>query len=413
MRVGQAVVLIGGLGTRLGVLTRDVPKPLLDVDGRPFLEYVVAHLARFGVTEILLLAGYHGALVRERYDGRRLFGATIAVSIEPGPLGTAGALVHAADRLGDRFLLCNGDTFFDADLLPLLRLADDSGCEAAMLLREVDGGGRYGCVDLGADGAIRRFLEKPADGDGPALINSGIYLVRREPILAAIDATPASLERDVFPKLVARGALRGVRASGYFVDIGIPDDLAAARTELPRRRTRPAVFLDRDGVLNLDAGYTHRPGQLEWVETAPAAVRMLNEAGFYVLVVTNQAGVARGYYDEAAVRSFHAQMQDDLLREGAHVDGFYHCPHHPDGTVEGFAIRCDCRKPEPGLLRQAASDWPIDASQSFLVGDKDSDLAAAAAFGVRGVKYEPGGPLLAELVAHHVLTSRGHDVKVA
>jgi D-glycero-D-manno-heptose 1,7-bisphosphate phosphatase len=151
---------------------------------------------------------------------------------------------------------------------------------------------------------------------------------------------------------------------------------------------RPAAFLDRDGVLNIDHGYAHRPEQLEWIDGAPEAVRILNEAGYYVLVVTNQSGIARGYYNEEAVKAFHAHMQKDLASHGAHVDAFYFCPHHPEGTIKALAIHCQCRKPAPGMLEQAAREWPIDRSASFLVGDKDDDMGAAKAFNIRGIKFD-------------------------
>ena len=160
--------------------------------------------------------------------------------------------------------------------------------------------------------------------------------------------------------------------------------------EYPERADvrRPAAFLDRDGVLNVDHGYTHRPEQLEWIDGAPQSVRLLNEAGYFVFVVTNQSGIARGYYDEDAVKSFHAHMQKDLALHGAHVDAFYYCPHHPDGTIKTFAIHCRCRKPGPGMLEQAASEWSIDRDASFMVGDKDDDMAAASAFNIRGVRFD-------------------------
>jgi D-glycero-D-manno-heptose 1,7-bisphosphate phosphatase len=161
---------------------------------------------------------------------------------------------------------------------------------------------------------------------------------------------------------------------------------------------RPAAFLDRDGVLNVDRGYAHRPDQLEWIAGAPDAVRLLNEAGYYVFVITNQSGVARGYYEEAAVHKFHAHMQDALRAQGAHIDAFYYCPHHPDGAIKEFAIKCRCRKPEPGLLEQAALDWPIDLDRSFLIGDKDDDLAAANTFHIRGIKFDARAGSLVDLI---------------
>ena len=168
---------------------------------------------------------------------------------------------------------------------------------------------------------------------------------------------------------------------------------------------RPTAFLDRDGVLNVDHGYAHRPDQLEWVAGAPEAVRLLNEAGYLVIVVTNQSGVARGLYNEVAVRELHIHMQDILNAQGARIDAFYYCPHHPEGTVKEFAVQCSCRKPGTGMLEQAALEWPIDRSRSFLIGDRDADMAAAAAFQIRGVKFDLHTDRLLDLVHRQLKTS--------
>ena len=173
------------------------------------------------------------------------------------------------------------------------------------------------------------------------------------------------------------------------------------------RRTRPAAFLDRDGVLNVDHGYTFRPDDLDLIPTAATAVRLLNEAGYTVIVVTNQSGVARGFYPEAAVKLFNAHLQETLLAGGASIDAFYYCPHHPEGTVKELAIHCRCRKPQPGMLEQAARDWPIDRGRSFLIGDKDHDLAAAKAFGIRGVKFDAKAGTLEDLVRKQLAPSGG------
>ena len=174
----------------------------------------------------------------------------------------------------------------------------------------------------------------------------------------------------------------------------------------PSRTQRPAAFFDRDGVLNVDHGYVHRTEQLEWVAGAPESVRLLNEAGYYVLVITNQSGVARGFFDEAAVKSFHAHMQNVLAEKGAHIDAFYYCPHHPEGTVKAFAMACNCRKPRTGMLEQAARDWPIDITRSFFIGDKDADMVAAAAFKVRGIKFDARLHSLPDLVRQQLATHK-------
>lgn len=178
----------------------------------------------------------------------------------------------------------------------------------------------------------------------------------------------------------------------------LTQSLDAAHSERLARATRPAAFLDRDGVLNVDHGYSHRPDDLVMIPGAAAAVRLLNDAGYYVIVVTNQSGVARGFYTEAAVDLFNTHIQERLKAEGAHIDAFYYCPHHPEGVVKELAIQCRCRKPQPGMLEQAARDRPIDLSRSFLIGDKDDDLAAAAAFQIRGVKFDARAGSLVDLV---------------
>ena len=178
-------------------------------------------------------------------------------------------------------------------------------------------------------------------------------------------------------------------------------------TDAVDRSIRPAAFLDRDGVLNVDCGYAFRPEDLEMIPTAAAAVRLLNAAGYYVIVVTNQSGVARGFYSEAAVKLFNSHLQELLKAEGAHIDAFYFCPHHPDGKIKELAILCHCRKPQPGMLEQAARDWPIDLARSFLIGDKDDDLAAARAFHIRGVKFDAQAGTLEDLVRKELASSVG------
>lgn len=161
---------------------------------------------------------------------------------------------------------------------------------------------------------------------------------------------------------------------------------------------RPAAFLDRDGVLNFDSGYVYKPEDMTLIPGAGAAVRLLNAANYHVLVVTNQGGVARGFFTEEAVHVFNTRLNDALKAEGAHIDAFYYCPHHPDGVVKELAIACDCRKPGTGMFEQAALEWRIDKPRSFMIGDRDGDMQAAAAFGISGIRFDAQTDLLPDLV---------------
>ena len=164
---------------------------------------------------------------------------------------------------------------------------------------------------------------------------------------------------------------------------------------------KPVVFLDRDGVVNADIGYLWRREDFVWVPGAPEAIRLFNERGWPVAVITNQSGVARGYYSEEDVRSLHQWLNLELMKQGARIDAFYFCPHHPKGAVAGYTYECDCRKPQPGMILQAMADWQADPATSFLIGDKESDVAAAAAAGIQGYLFS--GPNLLEYVQKKIL----------
>ena len=154
------------------------------------------------------------------------------------------------------------------------------------------------------------------------------------------------------------------------------------------KQRKPAVFFDRDGVLNIDSGYTYRQQDFAWMPGAIETIRYFNDLGYYVFVVTNQSGVARGYYSEQDIDILHEFMNAELKKHGAHVDAFYYCPHHPQGEVERYCIVCNCRKPATGMLVQAFQEWNVDLEKSLLIGDKISDIQAAEAIGIKGILYE-------------------------
>lgn len=379
----QAVVLAGGLGTRLGELTRSTPKPFLPVGDRPFLEYVVWNLRRHGITKLVFCVGYLAEKIVDHFGDGSGFGVSIEYVVEQEPAGTGGALLLALSRLEETFLVVNGDTLFDLNYLDLGLLLELSGAAAAVALRSLPDTSRYGRVCLNGH-MVAGFAEKA--GGGPGAVNGGVYAMRRD-ALARLSGLPCSLERDLFPLLAQSGGLAGRVYEGFFIDIGVPESLREADVLVPRWLIKPAVFLDRDGVLNVDKGYVHRSEDFVWVEGAPEAVKWLNDRGYLVIVVTNQAGIARGYYTEEKFLYFMDWMNGELRRRGAHIDAFYYCPHHPTEGIEPYRRECRCRKPAPGLLEQALEDWPVDLERSFLIGDKESDLLAAQAAGIRGLLF--------------------------
>jgi D,D-heptose 1,7-bisphosphate phosphatase len=256
-----------------------------------------------------------------------------------------------------------------------------------MILRAVPDASRYGVVALDG-GRVGAFAERGGPAGG--LINSGIYLLDR----AVLDHVreDCSLERDVLPGLAARGKLSGAVDRGYFIDIGIPDDLARAQHELPAVLRRPALFLDRDGTVNIDHGWVGSRERFEWIAGAREAVAMAARAGYHVFVVTNQAGIARGLYTEGDVGVLHRWMCDEIRAAGGTIDDIRIAPHHPDHGPPAPPGMVDWRKPGAGMIRDLAARWGVDMAGSLMIGDRDTDMQAAAAAGIPGHLF-PGGNL--------------------
>jgi dTDP-glucose pyrophosphorylase/histidinol phosphatase-like enzyme len=374
--IRQAVILAGGKGTRLGEITRAVPKPMLPIAGdKPFLDYLLEMIERHGYQDILLLGGYLGEVLEAAYDGRRIGDATIRVLREPVPLGTAGALTVAREALDPCFLMMNGDAFFDINLRALEQASDQSGAMATLALRSVPDAARYGRV-IEEQGNVVAFLEKDLNRPGPGVINGGVYVLKRE-ILDLIHNPPCSLEQDVFPVLVERGQIRGCEFDGYFLDVGLPETLEQGHLELPRVRVRPAAFLDRKALVNSGEGDSFSPEAFQWRRGAVEAIRLLNNHGHYVFVISNPSGSAHRTRSPGDARRLNTAMQERLAREAAHVDRFYAELEFPADIASGRAIDAGKQKPDASLLHEAMNEWPIIGERSFFIGMSSNDIEAA------------------------------------
>ncbi|MEK6278282.1 MAG: NDP-sugar synthase [Actinomycetota bacterium] len=246
----QALILVGGEGTRLRPLTEAVPKPVVPLVDRPFISYMVEWLARHGVSEVVMACGFGAGAVRDVLGDGQPGGPRLRYVEEPQPLGTAGAIRHAAEHLEDRFLALNGDVLTDLDLTALVRFHEERGSRATLGLYPVDDPTGYGLVETDQDGRIVEFLEKPEPGHGgPGEVNTGTYVLERSVLEAMIpEGRAVSIEREVFPELIGKG-LHGLRLEGYWMDIGTPDRYLQASWDILERRVATAVAdrLDESG----------------------------------------------------------------------------------------------------------------------------------------------------------------------
>ncbi|MGO5254310.1 MULTISPECIES: HAD-IIIA family hydrolase [unclassified Collinsella] len=370
----EAIVLAGGFGTRLAHVVPDVCKPMAPVAGRPFLRFIMDQLAAAGFDRAVVADGYRREQI-EGFFGPAYRGMAIEYSPEEMPLFTGGAVKRALSRCqSDCVFVLNGDTWLDVDFAAMEAAAADASdsVSAVIAVKRMRGFERYGTVDVDAAGSLTAFHEKRPCEEG--LINAGVYLLRRD----ALNNMPEkfSLESDYFERVVGEGALRAVECPGGFIDIGVPEDYELAQTMLaPLARSWKLAMFDRDGTINVDTGHLHEPEKLELIPSTVDIMRGYSDDPDYkVVVVTNQAGIAKGLYTEADMRRLHRCMEDELEKLGVHVDAWYFCPHHPDYTGP-----CECRKPAPGMLQAAMRDFDANSAGCVMFGDKTSDEVAAKA----------------------------------
>lgn len=396
----QAVILAGGKGTRLAERLEGRPKPLVDVCGTPLLDRQLDALFSNGIEEVLLLVNHRADLIQSCVDAHPM-AAKIALVDDGEPRGTAGALLAALPLLRERFVVVYGDTLFDIDLPHFVETHRQAGADVSLLVHPNDHPADSDLVEVDGDGWIQAFHgypHPPASAFGN-LVNAAMYVCERRALEAWADFdTPSDLAKNLFPRMLASGArLLGYESYEYIKDLGTPERLDKVERHLrtgrvaraSRRAPQRAVFVDRDGTLNVPAGYIKDPDQLVLIAGAAEGVRRLNEAEYRVVLATNQPVLARGECDDATMRRIHARLQTDLGRSGAYLDRVLMCPHHPQsgfpGEVSALKGECDCRKPKPGMLLAAAADLNIDLTRSWMVGDASTDMGCAAAAGVTSV----------------------------
>lgn len=401
----QAVILAGGKGTRLRERLGGRPKPLIDVDGVPLLGRQLELLAANGFDRALVLVN-HAADQIERYCAENDFGLAVTTVDDGEPRGTAGAVLAALDDLESRFLVVYGDTLLDIDLDRFWAAHDEGAADATLFLHPNDHPYDSDLVETDGAGDIVGFHSYPHPEGAllPNLVNAALYVAERDALERWRTAQPPlDFAKDLFPRMLAAGQrLRGYVTFEYIKDIGTPARLdkavrhlragVVARARLTSRQR--AVFLDRDGTLNEDAGYIRDHASLRLLPGVAEAVKRLNDAEYRVVVATNQPVIARGEASLDDLRLIHAKLEAELGRKGALLDLILFCPHHPDGGFPGevasLKIRCACRKPGTEMIERAREQLNLDAGSSWFVGDTTVDLLAARRAGLRSVLVGTG-----------------------
>ena len=409
----KVVIMAGGMGTRIASVRADVPKPMIEICGKPILQYQIENLKSCGLIDIVLVTGHLGNVIKGYFKDGSQFGVNISYFEEDHPLGTAGALFKM--DLQEDFLLLCGDVIFDIDFNRFIKFHKEHNAwaslmahpnghpyDSSLLVTEILPPAEVGGLPVHTNRVIKWLAKEDERLYYRNLVNAGLEIISPELLKETMkDFVPRhpetpdkiDLDRDVLKPNIKSGKIFAYETPEYIKDMGTPDRYYETEADMKSGKVharnlsqkQKAVFLDRDGTINKANGFVTKTEQFELIPGAAEAIKKINKSGYLAIVVTNQTVIARGDCTFEELQEIHNKMETELGKEGAFIDGVYFCPHHTDKGFEGerpeYKCNCDCRKPKPGLLLKAAEDFNIDISQSYMIGDGKNDIEAGKAAG--------------------------------
>lgn len=404
--------MAGGRGTRIQSIAADIPKPMIPIDGVPVLEREICSLKEQGFTDIIITISHLGEHISDYFKDGQKWGVHIEYFNEEVPLGNAGALFKLREKLGDEpFLLLNADAIFDVDFRRMVKFHMDKNALVTLFTHPnshpYDSGLIIADKELSVDSWLAKEDERPDFYKNR--VNAGLHVVDPKvlelvninaELIGTIDektgkAIKVDLDRQVLKPLSGTGKMFCYDSPEYVKDMGTPERFAAVEADFKAGRVQSknlknmqkTIFLDRDGTINKHIGFLNDIGHFELLPGVIEAVRKINESGYLCIVITNQPVIARGEVTFEELDMIHNKMETLLGFEGVYIDGLYFCPHHPhkgyDGEVPELKIECECRKPKPGMIYEAAKDFNIALEDSWMIGDGENDIQAGKAAGCK------------------------------
>ena len=391
--------MAGGQGKRIAALDSTIPKPLIQIAGKPILQWEIECLVRQGFTDIILTVSHMAEKIQNYFGDGTNFGCNIEYYVEERPLGNAGALfkLWKNKKLDGDFLLLNADSMFDVDFKRFIAFHEEHRGLATLFTHPNNHPYDSTLIIADKNNVVQQWLTK--ENQRPEFykncVNAGLHIINTE-LLRLSEIQPDSicsahkidLDRNVLKPSILTGRIYSYNSPEYVKDMGTPErfkqvceDLKSGKVHARNlSQKQKAIFLDRDGTINKHRGFLKNIDDFELLPGVAEAIKKINQSSYLCIVVTNQPVIARGEVTVEELRDIHNKMETLLGEQGAYIDALYYCPHHPDKGFEGevveLKIDCSCRKPKPGMLLQAASDINIDLSSSWMIGDSDNDIKA-------------------------------------
>ena len=420
----KAVIQAGGKGTRISEITGDViPKPMLEISGYPILYHQMMNLKKNGITDITVIIGHLGNVIKDYFGDGKQFGLNISyVEEDPQkPLGTAGSLYFLKDKLKENFVFLLADVYIDIDFEKMEQYHTANNADVTLLTHP---NGHPFDSDLVVEegGVVKAFDYKSNDRttyNYKNLVNAGVMIFSPSVFKYLTESRKYNYEKDIIVPLINEGKVVSYKSSEYAKDMGTPERYRRVQEDYNSgicdaknlANKQKAIFLDRDGTINEYVGFLRKEEDFRLIPGVSEAIKKINNSGYLAIVVTNQPVIARGEVTEEGLEEIHKKMETLLGLDGAYIDDIYYCPHHPDKGFEGeipeLKIECDCRKPKTGMLEKAAREHNIDLSSSIMIGDSTLDIKMAENAGMQSIllktgqkgedgKYEVSPTLIAE-----------------
>lgn len=394
----KTVIMAGGKGTRIASVASDIPKPMIRIEGVPILEHEIMCLHDQGFTDLIITVGHLGHIIMDYFgDGNKLSPSTgeplnvnIEYYVETEPLGNAGALFKLKDRLTEDFLLINADAVFDIDFNRFVEYHRQKGGLVTLFTHPNSHPYDSGLLLADENNCVEQWLAKE-DGRPKYYrnrVNAGLHILSPKVLECVINTPKIDLDRQLLKPLAGTGKMFVYDSPEYVKDMGTPDRYEAVCLDFKNgtvqrknlKQKQRAIFLDRDGTINKYVGFLRDINDFDLIDGVADAIKLINRSGYLAIVVTNQPVIARGEITYGELEEIHKKMETILGLQGAYLDGIYFCPHHPhkgyDGEIKELKIECECRKPKPGLLLQAAADLNVDLANSWMIGDSETDIRA-------------------------------------
>jgi D,D-heptose 1,7-bisphosphate phosphatase len=394
--------MAGGKGTRVASIAGDIPKPMIPICGKPILEHQIEVLKKNGLTEITIGVGHLGQQIKDYFGDGSRFGCAISYYTETEPLGTAGML-YKLDGLSGDFIVLNGDIIFDIDFSRMIAFHKGKNAQATIAVHPNSHPFDSALIVTDTNNRVIGWLNKEDERTYyKNQVNAGIHILSVD-FLKNCPQTKekVDLDRDMLKPSISSGTIFAYQSPEYIKDMGTPERYAQVTADIKNgivqgknlTLKQKAVFLDRDGTINTLNGFVTKPEDFELIEGTASAIQRINSFGYLTIVITNQPVIARGEVDFETLDLIHNKMETDLGKCGAYIDDLFFCPHHPDKGFPGerpeYKIDCDCRKPKPGMIFQAAKKYNIDLAHSYMVGDDKRDIETALSAGCHPIFIGP------------------------